>query len=244
VQIPLVCFIRRWQVIMDILASAVTATEADSGHGELKLVVDTCISASKSNDSEDDGEFDLDEETELLPSGSKGKWTAAEDELLKNAVSDYGGRNWKKISECLDGRTDVQCLHRWQKVLRPGLIKGPWTKEEDDKVVELVGKYGVKSWSHIARELKGRLGKQCRERWYNHLSPDINKAPWTLEEDTIIVEVNWNKSLLYYMVTSLSFFRNILAKVTSGRKLHGCYLAEPIIRLKTGGIQLYNGYER
>lgn len=26
-------------------------------------------------------------------------------------------------------RTDVQCLHRWQKVLNPELVKGPWTKE-------------------------------------------------------------------------------------------------------------------
>lgn len=60
---------------------------------------------------------------------SRGKWTADEDEILKNAVETYGGRNWKKISDCLEGRTDVQCLHRWQKVLRPGLIKGPWTQE-------------------------------------------------------------------------------------------------------------------
>jgi hypothetical protein len=60
---------------------------------------------------------------------SRGKWTAEEDEILRNAVQKHGGRNWKKISDCLEGRTDVQCLHRWQKVLRPGLIKGPWTKE-------------------------------------------------------------------------------------------------------------------
>lgn len=26
-------------------------------------------------------------------------------------------------------RTDVQCLHRWQKVLNPELIKGPWSPE-------------------------------------------------------------------------------------------------------------------
>lgn len=26
-------------------------------------------------------------------------------------------------------RTEVQCLHRWQKVLNPDLIKGPWTLE-------------------------------------------------------------------------------------------------------------------
>ena len=97
-------------------------------------------------------------------SGSRGKWNAEEDELLRDAVQKYGGRNWKRISEILVGRTDVQCLHRWQKVLRPGLIKGPWTQEEDDAVVDLVNKHGIKSWSFIARQLKGRLGKQCRER--------------------------------------------------------------------------------
>ena len=82
----------------------------------------------------------------------------------------------------------MQCLHRWQKVLRPGLIKGPWTKEEDDAVLELVKQHGIKSWSFIARQLKGRLGKQCRERWHNHLNPDISKDPWTAEEDRIIIE--------------------------------------------------------
>jgi Myb-like DNA-binding domain len=68
----------------------------------------------------------------LSPNGSRssrGKWTPEEDEILRNAVQQHGGKNWKKISDCLDGRTDVQCLHRWQKVLRPGLVKGPWTKE-------------------------------------------------------------------------------------------------------------------
>jgi hypothetical protein len=95
---------------------------------------------------------------------SRGNWTAEEDELLRSAVQQYGGRNWKKISDLIVDRTDVQCLHRWQKVLRPGLIKGPWTQEEDNSVVELVARYGVKSWSFIARQLKGRLGKQCRER--------------------------------------------------------------------------------
>jgi hypothetical protein len=76
----------------------------------------------------------------------------------------------------ISDRTDVQCLHRWQKVLRPGLVKGPWTAEEDSKVSELVGKYGIKSWSFIAKQLQGRLGKQCRERWYNHLNPHIVKV--------------------------------------------------------------------
>lgn len=60
---------------------------------------------------------------------SRGNWTIEEDEKLRKAVAEFGGRNWKKIAEQITDRTDVQCLHRWQKVLRPGLIKGPWTAE-------------------------------------------------------------------------------------------------------------------
>ena len=32
----------------------------------------------------------------------------------------------------------------------------------------------------------GRIGKQCRERWHNHLNPAIKKTDWTIEEDWII----------------------------------------------------------
>lgn len=121
---------------------------------------------------------------------SMGKWSEEEDELLRRAVKEFGGKNWKKIAARLLGRTDVQCLHRWQKVLRPGLVKGPWTTEEDATVVELVKKFGTKKWSLIARQLNGRLGKQCRERWYNHLDPSINKGEWTDEEDNTLMQAH------------------------------------------------------
>ena len=45
-----------------------------------------------------------------------GKWTEVEDDALRAAVKDFGGKSWKKIASRLPGRTDVQCLHRWQKV--------------------------------------------------------------------------------------------------------------------------------
>eukprot|EP00039_Didymoeca_costata_P026770 m.16610 g.16610 ORF g.16610 m.16610 type:complete len:458 (-) comp5746_c0_seq1:89-1462(-) len=118
------------------------------------------------------------------------RWTKSEDNMLTAAVQAYQGKNWKKVAEHFPDRTDVQCLHRWQKVLNPDLVKGPWTKEEDDKVVELVKQYGPKRWSLIASHLKGRIGKQCRERWHNHLHPDIKKEPWTPEEDRRILEAH------------------------------------------------------
>lgn len=40
-------------------------------------------------------------------------------------------------------------------------------------LIHLVEKHGIRKWSQIAQMLKGRIGKQCRERWHNHLRPDI-----------------------------------------------------------------------
>ena len=86
-----------------------------------------------------------------------------------------------------DSRTDVQCLHRWQKVLNPELVKGPWTPEEDARIIKLVTALGPKRWSRIADELPGRIGKQCRERWYNHLDPEIKREEWSVEEDRQLI---------------------------------------------------------
>ena len=124
------------------------------------------------------------------PNGKKQaiKWTKQEDDTLRDAVEEHGAKNWKLISSRLPGRSEVQCLHRWQKVLKPSLVKGPWTADEDRKVVELVKKYGAKKWSLIAQELPGRIGKQCRERWHNHLNPEISKEAWKEEEDRTILE--------------------------------------------------------
>lgn len=75
-------------------------------------------------------------------------------------------------------------------MLKPGLHKGPWTEEEDAIVKQMVLDHGVGKvkWSVIASKLNGRIGKQCRERWFNHLDPDIKKGEWTPEEDQIVFE--------------------------------------------------------
>jgi len=116
------------------------------------------------------------------------RWTGEEDEKLKIAVSENGARNWKKISESFADRTEVQCLHRWQKVLNPDLVKGPWTAEEDAKVIDLVKMHGAKKWSLIASYIPGRIGKQCRERWHNHLNPNIRDSRWAKVEEYIILD--------------------------------------------------------
>lgn len=84
-------------------------------------------------------------------------------------------------------------------MLNPDLVKGPWTPEEDTTLLQLVQKFGAKNWSNIAKNLPGRIGKQCRERYYlkimfyrfhNHLDPKISKDRWTEEEDQAIIEAH------------------------------------------------------
>ncbi|XP_055490366.1 myb-related protein A isoform X1 [Leucoraja erinacea] len=138
-----------------------------------------------------DRDYDIPQQKGTKKLCNKVKWIPDEqDEKLKKLVEEHGTEDWNFIASNFLNRTDVQCQHRWQKVLNPELIKGPWTKEEDQKVIELVQKYGPKRWSLIAKYLKGRIGKQCRERWHNHLNPEVKKSSWTEEEDKIIYEAH------------------------------------------------------
>jgi hypothetical protein len=118
-----------------------------------------------------------------------GHWDGIEDGLLRDGVENLGPRSWKQISaDYFRGtRTPVQCHHRWAKVLQPGLRKGAWGKEEDAMIIECVSR-GITKWIDVAEHMDGRSAKQCSERFSNQLNPNINRGPWTADEDRIISE--------------------------------------------------------
>ena len=64
-----------------------------------------------------------------------------------------------------------------------------WTQYEDETVWRLVHMHGTRSWTMVAQHLPGRTGKQCRERWHNHLDHDIRKDAWSVEEDRMLYEL-------------------------------------------------------
>jgi hypothetical protein len=71
--------------------------------------------------------------------------------------------------------------------------KQHWSAKEDQAIMNLVSKQGEKTWKDIAAELNKetkqpdlRSGKQCKERYHNHLNPTINKRPISEEEEDII----------------------------------------------------------
>ncbi|KVH98789.1 transcription factor MYB52-like [Cynara cardunculus var. scolymus] len=61
--------------------------------------------------------------------------------------------------------------------------RGHWRPAEDEKLRQLVERYGPQNWNSIAEKLQGRSGKSCRLRWFNQLDPRINRRPFTEEEE-------------------------------------------------------------
>ncbi|CAK8537221.1 unnamed protein product [Lathyrus sativus] len=84
------------------------------------------------------------------------------------------------------------CISSMNYCKRVGMNKnkGQWTVEEDGLLVRLVEQYGLRKWSYIAQEFHGKIGKQCRERWHNHLKPNIKKDSWSEEEDKILIKAH------------------------------------------------------
>uniref|UniRef100_A0A3Q3GZH1 Uncharacterized protein n=1 Tax=Labrus bergylta TaxID=56723 RepID=A0A3Q3GZH1_9LABR len=126
------------------------------------------------SDEDDDDDSDDDRETEDLLLTHTYTHTHTHTHTLSHNVSSLYVRV----------RGQLECQRRWQQMKNPELVKGPWTQggREDllynivmslpVQLIDLVQKYGMKRWSLIAKHLHSRNGKQCRERWHNHLNPD------------------------------------------------------------------------
>lgn len=69
----------------------------------------------------------------------------------------------------------------------PKMSKKTWTPEEDARLLKLIEEHGVTAkWVLMASIMGNRSSKQCRERWGNHLRPDIKKGSWQAWEDDLI----------------------------------------------------------
>jgi hypothetical protein len=121
---------------------------------------------------------------------SRVTWTAEEDELLRSLVSETHPNCWSAISKYFPTKTAAQICGRWEKVLNPKLVKGAWTGEEDQVILQYVENNGTKDWAKLATFLPGRTGKQCRERFKNHLDPTVQHIPWSSEDDQRLIDLH------------------------------------------------------
>jgi hypothetical protein len=114
------------------------------------------------------------------------KWTPSEDRRLIELVGESSDPNWNLITANFPGKTLHQIVDRWEKVVNPSLVKGSWTREEDEMIISWVHTHGPTNWTKLAEKLVGRIGKQCRERWHNGLNPELVRTTWMPHEDQLI----------------------------------------------------------
>lgn len=150
------------------------------------------------------------EECELMwnnfihPSINKEPWTEIEKRLLLEVAEKYQYKNWDTISERLQtNRTAWQCLQKYQQELPESHVTGPWTKEEDNLLKEVVEACRVGNyipWHQVAYYLEGRSRSQLQERWRR---TKLRKGHWRKLEDMILVTAvkkhgeNWIKVARY-----------------------------------------------
>lgn len=120
-------------------------------------------------------------------------WTKEEDARLTEVMKKYKNpRDWEPIAKDHGrGKNAKECHERWIRYLKPGVRKGQWQDHEDAIVVEAVTtstEQPFTRWSDLAQRLPGRVGKQIRDRWVNHLNPNINHLPFSREDDLLL----WN----------------------------------------------------
>lgn len=157
------------------------------------------------------------------------RWTENEYLQLVALVRDYG-ENWEKISAQFSNKTAKQCMQKFKNSARSAK-KGNWTEGEDKILMEWIRQHGPNKWTECSKNIRGRCGKQCRERWVNILNPGVKKGNWTEGEQHQIFE-----SLKKYF-TSWS----LMAKELEGRTENSIknYFYSSVRRLKSNNIINY-----
>ena len=109
------------------------------------------------------------------------KWSEKEDELLLRLAKSNRRNNWIFISSKMENKSPDQCKSRFNRI-RTDIKKGYWTREEDEKLLNLYDIIGP-SWSKIALMIKNREGKQVRDRYINIIGENCLKNKFSEQED-------------------------------------------------------------
>ncbi|KAK8116868.1 uncharacterized protein PG998_005149 [Apiospora kogelbergensis] len=94
--------------------------------------------------------------------------------------------DWSRIAEGVPGRSNKDCRKRWVNKVCGGLNKGPWSREEDQRLRSAMEVHGSK-WTRVAEEVASRSADQCAKRWQQSLDPSIKHGNWTEEEDERLI---------------------------------------------------------
>ncbi|KIN05198.1 hypothetical protein OIDMADRAFT_177482 [Oidiodendron maius Zn] len=173
-----------------------------------------------------------------MPSARR-NWTPDEDALLRRAVQLAQSQSrpllWRELAKSVPGRSNKGCRRRWWNSLAGGTTKGPWSTEEDERLIAAVQKYGTR-WRQVSREVGSRNADQCSSHWCQVLDPNINYCDWTPQEDT---------DLLHAILTHGTNWTTIAASHTPARTTLAVRNRYSTLRLKNANVNRHraNGEE-
>lgn len=111
--------------------------------------------------------------------------------------------DWLHIAK-ITNKPHLQCERFWNLLLKPHISRAKWTKDEDDKLIQIAIKYGERNWQQIANELDtNRNELQCFVHYQKYKKALYKKGKWSKQEDLKLKEVikensidniiNWQK---------------------------------------------------
>ncbi|KAK7263594.1 hypothetical protein RJT34_31186 [Clitoria ternatea] len=72
-----------------------------------------------------------------------------------------------------------------------GVKKGAWSREEDERLIAFIRRYGHSNWRQLPQFAGlARCGKSCRLRWLNYLRPNLKHGNYTKEEEELIIKLH------------------------------------------------------
>jgi hypothetical protein len=89
-----------------------------------------------------------------------------------------------------------------------------FTPDEDRNIIHLVSIYGTDQWKVIAEFIKNKTPRQCRERFRNYLSPNVQNLAWNVEEISHLMRLvqlygtKWNILTSYFPGRSQTDLKN------------------------------------
>jgi flagellar biosynthesis GTPase FlhF len=101
----------------------------------------------------------------LDPDLRKGKWSDAEDDIMRSVKQTNPKIKWGSLALYIPGRCGKQCRERWDTFLDPTLKRSEWTPEEDAVIMQARQGAGTRTWSELSKILPGRSQLKVRDRY-------------------------------------------------------------------------------
>ena len=122
----------------------------------------------------------MNKETKLTP------YTVTETIWMVPCIVSKNSKEFHPLAKPFEQAINLHQLHTRQT----------WLPEEDEALRAVVEARGAKAWSIVAREVNKavhqgipiRQGKQCRERYFNHIDPNLKRDKWSPDEDLLVME--------------------------------------------------------